>query len=30
MTIEIPGRKPLNIKRIVLDYNGTLATRGDR
>ena len=28
MIIEIPGREPLNIKNIVLDYNGTLADSG--
>jgi len=28
MTIEIPGRQPLVIKHIVLDYNGTIATDG--
>ena len=28
MIIEIPGRKSLDIKNIVFDYNGTLATDG--
>lgn len=26
--IEIPGRKPLSISHIVLDYNGTIAVDG--
>lgn len=28
LRIEIPGRKPLQIEHLVLDFNGTLATDG--
>lgn len=28
ITIEIPGRKPLHIAHVVLDYNGTIAVDG--
>lgn len=28
LKIEIPGRKPLQIEHLVLDFNGTLATDG--
>lgn len=28
ITIEIPGRKPLQIEHVVLDYNGTIAVDG--
>jgi len=28
ITIEIPGRKPLQIEHLVLDFNGTLAIDG--
>ena len=29
ITVEIPGRKKLQISHLVLDYNGTLALDGD-
>ena len=28
MIIEIPGRKPIEVKHVLLDYNGTLAVDG--
>ena len=28
MSFTIPGRSPLTLKRLVLDYNGTIATDG--
>ena len=28
IVIEIPGRKPLRINHVVLDYNGTAAVDG--
>lgn len=28
LTVEIPGRKDLHLKHIVLDYNGTMAEDG--
>lgn len=28
LTIEIPGREPLDLHHVVLDYNGTIAVDG--
>jgi len=29
LTIQIPGREPLQIRHLVLDYNGTIALDGE-
>jgi P-type E1-E2 ATPase len=29
LTVAIPGREPLHLEHLVLDYNGTLACDGD-